>query len=406
MVMRVAVDFQDERLDLDVPDERLLSAWRGPAGLEPSEARDLVREALEHPRGFPPLRHAVVPGDRVVLAFDARVPEGRSVLEALCRILQEAGVEAADITVLVTSEAGGEVLGSDLPEGVTLAVHDPEDRSQLAYLSTTSRGRRVYLNRHLTDADFVVPVGEIGYDPVLGYRGPWSALFPGASDAETLRSFRAAASDEVPDPVHPRPTLVESTEVAWLLGNQFQVGIVAGVAGISGVVAGLEKEVRDRGMHEVDQAWSFRAPSRAELVLVGIGRPGTPTGVEDLAEGLAAAARLVQHGGKIVALSRAEGTIGPALRRLIDAGDPRLGPAALRGHETDRDYPPARRLAQALAWADIYLLSSLGPDVVEDLSMIALERPEEARRLVTSSGSCLVVSHAELIRSSVADESE
>ena len=38
--------------------------------------------------------------------------------------------------------------------------------------------------------------------------------------------------------------------------------------------------------------------------------------------------------------------------------------------------------------------------------MIALERPEEARRLAASSGSCLVVSQAEWTRPIVADEPE
>ncbi len=36
--------------------------------------------------------------------------------------------------------------------------------------------------------------------------------------------------------------------------------------------------------------------------------------------------------------------------------------------------------------------------------MIALERPQEARRLASSSGTCLFVSQAELTRASVADE--
>ncbi len=59
----------------------------------------------------------------------------------------------------------------------------------------------------------------------------------------------------------------------------------------------------------------------------------------------------------MVALSQAEGPIGPGLRRLINLGDPRLGPDALRGHEAAPDYPVARQLARALAWADIYLLA-------------------------------------------------
>ncbi len=69
-------------------------------------------------------------------------------------------------------------------------VHDPDDRAQIAYLASTKEGRRVYLNRLLTDADVVVPVGRLGYDPILGFRGPWSLLFPGLSDRETLRGLR------------------------------------------------------------------------------------------------------------------------------------------------------------------------------------------------------------------------
>ncbi len=152
--------------------------------------------------------------------------------------------------------------------------------------------------------------------------------------------------------------------------------------------------------------WTVRAETRAELVIAGIGRRGEATQIEDVARGLATASRLVQRGGKIVLLSRAEGEIGPALQRLIGAADPRVGPSALRGHESDRDFAVARQVAQALAWADVYLLSRLGSNDVEDLSMIPLDRPEEARRLANVSGSCLLVSHADLARAIVADEAD
>jgi hypothetical protein len=119
---------------------------------------------------------------------------------------------------------------------------------------------------------------------------------------------------------------------------------------------------------------------------------------------VATATGLVQRGGKIVVLSRAAGELGPSMQRLVAVDDPRVGPSALRGHEADGDYAAARRLAQALAWADVYLLSALDRDDVEGLSMVALDRPEEARRLVAVSGSCLVVSHADLARAVVVDE--
>ena len=96
----------------------------------------------------------------------------------LGEILGESGVEAGDMTV-VTCAGARAWRASDLPPGMTLVEHDPADRSRMAYLSSTKEGRRVYLNRHVTDADVVIPVGRVGYDPVLGYRGPWNVSFRG-----------------------------------------------------------------------------------------------------------------------------------------------------------------------------------------------------------------------------------
>jgi nickel-dependent lactate racemase len=320
-------------------------------------------------------------------------------------MLQQAGVEPDAITVLIPAGSRDEATPT-APEGTHLVVHDPDDKTQLAYLANTERERRIYLNRLLTDADLVVPVGRIGPDPALGYRGPWSVIFPGMSNRETLGAFRAQASDEPPNPREPRASLVESSEVSWLLGCQFHVGIVAGTKGLVEVVAGIDSAVREQGTAKADQVWTFRPASRAELVIVGIGGPGVPTGLDDLAAGLTTATRLVRHGGKIVALSRAKGAVGPALGRLIEEADSRTGAAALRGHEHDPDYNAARQLARALNWADVYLLSDLDPQVVDDLSIIALGRPEEARRLATACHSCLVLSHAEQTLASVADEAE
>jgi hypothetical protein len=63
----------------------------------------------------------------------------------------------------------------------------------------------------------------------------------------------------------------------------------------------------------------------------------------------------------------------------------------------------ARRLAQVLAWADVYLLSGLDRQVVEDLSMVPLDDPNDARRLASRSHRCLLVSPAELTRASVGE---
>ena len=346
--MRVSVDFQDESVDLDLPEGRLVTAWRGPAGVAASEVPGLVLHALENPVGYPPLRQAVVPGDRVVIALGADVPEAPSVLAAVCRVLESAGIDRDSITVLTDPDAPADFARS-MPPGVNTVRHDPDDRPQLAYLASTAEDRRVYLNRLLTDADFVLPVGGLGYDPVLGYRGPWGAIFPDLSDTETQRSYRAGASDATPDRLHPRPLLKESAEVSWLLGSQFQLAMVAGVSGVVAAVAGLGATVLEHGAGVVDDAWGVRAESRAELVVAGVGRPGEPTSIDDVARGwrrppgwCSGAARSSSFRGR--------GEFGPALRRLVAADDPprRPGRAPRATRRTTTTPRPAGRAGPGL----------------------------------------------------------
>jgi nickel-dependent lactate racemase len=406
-MMHVSVDYHDERLELDVEPDRVVALWSGPKGLDPPADLVAIRDALEQPWAFPPLRQLVVPGDRVTIVFDSTIGPGQFVLEVVGRILQESGVEPDDLTVLAPS-AVRFPLENAAWQGAKLVVHDSQDRGQLAYLAATKQGRRIYLNRFLTDADVVIPIGRLGYDPIMGYRGPWSVIFPESGEQAAIDTHRGRFRDDGDnlESALLSANLDESLEVSWLLGSQFHVGVVPGRSGIVEVVAGREHAVRERGITAVKSAWRFNAPARAEMVVVGIGGPGVATTFADLAAGLATASRLVQHGGKIVALSRIQGTIGPAVSRLVDIDDSKVRAAALRGHEADHDFVAARRLVQALEWADVFVLTGMAAEVVESLSLASLESAEQARRLVAKSGSCSFVSHAELTRAEIREEDE
>ena len=328
---------------------------------------------------------------------DAQSPD--LILETIDR--RPSGKPRVESVITVVSTAAEPI---ELPEGVTWLVHDPDDRTRIAYLASTSEGRRIYLNRQLTDADLVVPIGTLGYDGTLGYRGPWSTIFPGLSDRETLTRYRGLAAEGVPDREQPSASLVESSEVSWLLGCQFQVGVLPGISGANKIVAGLESAVRAEGSKAVDDAWTFRVEDRADLVVAGIGSPGRPTRFDDLASGLATASRLVRRGGKIVALTRIQDEVGPALRRIAGAENPRSALNRLRGHEADPDYQAARQIAESTARADVYLHGGLESDVVEDLGMVSLDRPEEARKLAASAPSVILISQADRTRAVVAAE--
>lgn len=392
--MRLEVRFQDQSIDFEVADDRLIGHWSGPPTAGGSDPVSMALGQFEAPVDFPPLGSAVVPGDRVVIPLDPTTPDLESILGAFASALRSANVES--ITVVSTGQAP-----ATLPEGVDWLVHDPDARTEMAYLASTEAGRRVYLNRRLTDADIVIPVGSLAYDAALGYRGPWSAIYPSLSDREAMARYGALVDEAVPDREKPAATLLESAEVSWLLGCQFQVGVLGGVEGASRVIAGLESAVRTRGTNAVDDAWTFRVEERADVVVAGIGAPGRTATFDDLANGLATASRLVRRGGKIVTLSRVADRVGPALQRIGGAENPRSALTRLRGHESDPDYRAARLIVGATAWADVYLHSDLDPEVVEDLAMISVDRPEEARKLASAAPTCLFLSQADRTRAIV-----
>jgi hypothetical protein len=401
--MRVSVDYQDQQIEFEVSTEALVGSWKGPSGLALEVVGDALRDALDHPLDFPALRQMMVPGDRVAIALDGSLTGVGPILFALKKSFDEAGVSTRDVTVAVTPESRPG-LAQDLPEGMTLVFHDPSNREALAYLAATKDGRRVYLDRHLTDADVVIPVGRAGFDPVVGYRGPWSVLFPGLSQEATRVSYRQRLAEDSPRRLTPLCRLDEPFEVSWLLGSQFHLAQVPGVLGPNRIIAGLAESVRDQAIRAVNESWIFHSPDRAECVVAGIGAPGARTGLAELVDGLVTASRLVHQGGKIIALSRAGGKIGPSFQRLRDAADSRAFSQALRGHESDIDSVSGRLLAQVLAWADVYLLSGLDPQSVEDLSMVPLDRDRDAVRLVAAARSCILISQAELTRAVVGQE--
>ena len=402
-IMNVAVHYQAQRVDIEVSEGSLVGFWEGRAGTEGEACRGLITEALESAIDYPALRRTVVPGDRVAIAVGRDVPEAARLVAEVVSVLGESGVGSDLVTILGAPEIS-EVTARELSQVAAFRRHDPGDRETIAYLANSAGERRIYLGRELVDADFVVTIGTIGFDPYLGYRGPWSALFPEASDKETRSAFQAKLLEETPEPNAPGPLLKESLEVSWLLGSQFQVGVVPGTRGIAAVLGGLGANFERRCFAEAERVWGFYAESRAEMVIAGVGGPGDATGIEDVARGLTAACRVVQHGGKVVLLSAAEGKLGRSTRRLIEAEASGRRASPLRGLESEPDFAIASMIAASTAWADVYILSRLSPDDLEGLGMIPLEKSREAARLASLSRSCLVFSHAERVGTKVIEE--
>jgi nickel-dependent lactate racemase len=375
---------------LTVPPDRAVALQREPFSAPAASAGQLVRDALEKPYHFEALRRALTPDDRVTIVIDLRLPHVAEMLAEVLRHLGTAGVNPSSVTVVSPPNAPQTWI-DELPDefaDVTAETHDPADPKKLAYLATTKGGRRLYLNRSLVEADFVILLSGWRYDPHFGYAGAEAAVFPTLSNTETLAAFAGEFSTSAP-----KAPEGEATEIAWLLGTPFLVQVIEGEGGsVQEVVAGLYDSAAE-GIRRQDARWRGTVGAEAETVIAAISGAPSEVSFLDLAKAVATAARVVQKGGRIALLTTAAPDLGPGAQLLRSLDGP-TGAKKLLEQEKPDDWAAAALWVFAAKRASIFLASGYPDEIAEELFATPIRTHTEAQRVIDAGGSVLLIPDA------------
>lgn len=394
--MRVTLHYGRERLDCDARDGSVVAISPPQTPLEPvRDPAAAVRAAVESPHNFPPLRRALTPEDHVTIVVDEHLPHLVELLVPILEHVGQAHVAPSAITLLCQSSASQQDWLKDLPEqfqDVRCHVHAPGDRKQLSYLAAMKAGRRLYLSRSAVDADQVVVLSGRGYDPRLGYSGAEGSLFPALGDKATLAETNDRLSMTAPGAT-PWPLRQEATEAAWLLGAPFFVQVIPGEGDDIALVLGGPADSSAEGQRELDARWRRIVTKPARTVVATVSGDPAGQGFGELAAAAASAARVVQSDGRIVILSGATATLGPAGEMLRQAESPDQALALLHTHKP-ADMAAAFQWASAVRQARLYLLGGLPADTAEELFAIPLDHAGQLTRLLEEAGTYLFLNDA------------
>lgn len=392
--MQRTLSFSKERFELDVPEDRVIASTQHPVteSIDPVAA---IRVALDAPFQFPALRRALTPDDHIAVVVDEQLKDLGQLLVPVLEHILSSGVEPEAITVVCAPSASRQEWVEDLPDAlqdVHVEVHDPTDPRRLSYVASTARGRRLYLNRSVADADQIVVLGRRHYDVLFGYAGAEGELFPFLSDEPTRKEWEHSWEFKAPGN-EPWPLHREAQEVSWLLGLPFYIQVIAGPRDtVAHVVAGAAAASAE-GQRRLDAAWRHEFPAAADLVVATLtGDPARHT-FADLAAAAACAARVVKTDGRILLVSRASPEIGPGSDVLRDAEDPREAVRQLK-RDPRTELLPALLWARAAEQARISLLSGLPDETVEELHAAPLPDLAGVQRWLNRGGSCLFLEDA------------
>jgi nickel-dependent lactate racemase len=393
--MRVGLDWGHHHLDVDVPAESVVDVRRATPAPALSDPAAALRNVLEVPLDFPPLRRALTPDDQIAIVVDEQIPQLPRLLIPLLEHIRAAHVSAETITLLCLPPSAHQPWLDELPDefqDVRVEVHQPADRRKLSYLATTRQGRRVYLNRSAVDADQLILLTRRTYDPLLGYGGAEGALYPGLSDEATLRELATQLHAEAPGG-EPWAVQREAGEVAWLLGAPFLIQVIEGVGNeIAHVLAGTVESSRE-GERWLDARWRMRVDRPADIVVATLGGDAARLHSRDLGRAFFSAARVVKPGGRIVLLTDASPELGRSFDVLRQRGDVDAAMESLM-KERPADLAAGFMWATAAQDARLYLLSGLPADVAEELFTTPLQGSAEVQRLLGNETSCLFIADA------------
>lgn len=379
-----------------VPEDKRVALHRDEEPNSFDDATELLRAALERPFGLDaPVRRAVTPDDRVAIVVDERLPEVGALVGVLLEHLDSAGIPSSAVTLVVPPPGGRQEWIDDLPDAfddVHVEVHDPDDITRLAYVATTKGGRRVYLNRTVTEADFAAVLTRRTYHPTVGPAGGELALYPVLSNAETRAAFaHPPAEGEPPD------LRGEAGEVLWLVGTPFLVQVIEGFGDhVVEVLVGMPAS-STQGVKRLAARWKCVAEREADLVIAAVsGDPGRAT-LFDLAAAVNTARRAVAPDGRIVLLTEAAPMLDEAMELVRRSDTPSL--ALKRVRAANLDEPLAAQLwARAANSASLFVASDWPDEVVEELFAIAIAKPSELQRLIDAAASVTVIPDAHKTR--------
>lgn len=393
--MQARIAFGQEILEFDVGEGSLERGRRAPRADDLADPVQAMRDALEHPVDYPPLRLALTPDDHVAVVVDEGTPRLSSLLTPVLEQITRARVKPEAITIVCPPQSARQAWLEELPDAfqdVRVEIHQPGDRKKLAYLATTRHGRRIYLNRTVVDADQTVLLTRRGYDPALGHAGAELALFPGLGDEATLRELAGLLKTRAPGG-QLWPIEEEAREVAWMAGAPFFVQVIAGTGdAVCGVLAGpLESSPAGRAL--LDARWRVEFDRPADVVIAGVTGDAGGLTIDDLARAFFAAARVVKPGGSIVVLSDIAPRLGPSfelIRRHDEPAD------ALRVLMRDKpgDLASGFMWATAADHARLYLLSGLADELAEELYTVPLQNARQAQKLLGEGASCILLEDA------------
>ena len=404
---RVELRYGEGTRSVAVPEEKLLGIYepRYLPALPDLEAA--VLSVLENPIGGKDLASLASPDKSVAVLVDditRTVPTTR-ILEIFLPYLKRLGFELERITVICAVGAHRPLTAEELQMlagrfrgRLRVINHDPDDADGLVSLGSTSLGTNLKINRVFHQADVKLIICDTEYHQFCGYGGGAKSVLPGICDRAAIETChsRFEAPGAEPGRIEGNPVREEIDEAGRMAGVDLILNVILNdKKEIVRIFAGDVYEAFVAGSKIVDEMYRVTLAKRADMVIVSAGGWPKDINLYQAQKAIESGVRIVREGGKIVLLAECREGAGSKLfhrwmtqEKDLDTIIGKIREKFILGAHK------AFQFARELKWADVFLYSSMDPQLIERYYMHPLRELEQIEAIVSESESIVILPQA------------
>lgn len=381
---RVEILYGKGRLAVDLPAADITVIEPAPVPALPDDHAAFL-EAVRSPLSAEPLAGLVKPGETLaIVTTDGTRPVPHKKL--IPWILDELKVKPKEVVVITgtgshrgnTPEELMNMFGERVMTECRVINHDSFDPSRLVKVGTTPRGNDVTFCRDYVEADRKIILGFIEPHFFAGFSGGPKALLPGIAGIESILSFHDSYLIGHPQAtwgiLEDNPLQHETRAACRMCPPDFMVNVTLnGEKAITGVYAGDWLEGHRAGAAFVKEHATVGFDEPFDVVITSNSGFPLDQNLYQTVKGMSAAMQIVRQEGTILAVSECSDGIpshGKFYEILRSRPNPRemLDMIEAPGYRLF-DQWEAQKMAIVQMRADVWLYSSLDPDLVRSVHL-------------------------------------
>jgi len=399
--MELKLKYGNDIISCRPPDHIRSSILEPPDNAPVSSLQKALISSINNPVDDGPLSAMIKPEMRITIVVPDKTRQCilDRILPVLIDYITQNGTAPENITILFangthqpqTEKEMEFILGSSIWNTLRVEQHNAHDNESMEYVTTTSHGTEIFVNKLVTNADLVITVGGILHHYFAGFGGGPKLLVPGAAAYNTAKqnhnytidetgAFHAGCRDGNLDT---NPVYNDIAEAVRSIPNVFSINVVLDASNrTAGFFSGNCISSHRKGAVLAAALYEVPIKELADIVIVSPGGAPRDSTFIQSHKAIHHAYHAVKPGGSIIAAAACYDGIGSSTFLnwftvpFQELGSELIKAYSLNGHT-------ALSLRTKLERTGVTLLSELDDAIVSRMGIIPAASIEPALESIT-----------------------